>query len=147
MVWDEARRLLVRQEASLDTLRSQAVAILSVASIVAGLFGSKLVSTSLSRFSLSMIAVALLLFAVTVWLVLTILTPRPWAFEHVLGGELDRLERGKDLLAGELAYGWARGVERQRAENQPALDRLMSKFKIACALTGAGVLFWALALV
>jgi hypothetical protein len=40
ILWSEAQRLLVRQEAGFDTLRTQAVALLSVASIVAGLFGS-----------------------------------------------------------------------------------------------------------
>ena len=38
MVWEEAKRLLERQEADLDTLRTSSIAVLTAGSIVAGLF-------------------------------------------------------------------------------------------------------------
>lgn len=149
MLWDEARRLLVRQEATLDTLRGQAVAILSVASIVAGLFGSRLLPTQqLSHFSVAMLVLALAAFAATAVLALVILRPQVWHFEHGLASNLGTLGRGGDVLAAAgLAYTWAKGVEGQRAANKRRLDRLMTCFAWACGLTGASVLFWGLALV
>jgi hypothetical protein len=146
MLWDEARRLLVRQEAVLDTLRVQAVAVLSVTSIVAGLFGSRLIPGKPSGFSLGMVVAALILFAVIVTLVVAILVPRNWVFEHGLTDKLGMLERGDSLPSGDLAYSWAKGAEIWRATNKKQLDQLMCWFLVACALTGLEVIFWGLAL-
>ncbi|HVC08241.1 MAG TPA: hypothetical protein VND98_11750 [Solirubrobacterales bacterium] len=146
MLWEEARRLIARQEAVLDTLRNQAVAILSVAAIVAGLFGSRIVATQPSAFVMAMVGAALVLFGATVWLVITILRPRKWTFEHTLTQKLRMLERGVLLESGSLGFTWAKDVERWRAANKPQLDRLMTFFLWACALTAGEVIFWGLAL-
>jgi len=104
MLWDEARRLLVRQEATLDTLRGQAVAILSVASIVAGLFGSRLLPTGqLSAFSVVMIGIALAAFGATAVLALKILRPRKWRFEHGLTLYTEMVDRREVVVASGLA--------------------------------------------
>jgi hypothetical protein len=147
MVWEEARRLIVRQEAVLDTLRVQAVAILSVSSIVAGLFGAHLLPTHPSGLRLAAILVALVLFGVTVFKVIVILTPRDWTFEHALTEKLAQLETGKQLLkAGSFAYTWAKEAEASRTTNQVELDHLMEYFRWACILTAAQVVVWGLAL-
>ena len=46
LLWDESRRQITVQEADLGTLRTRAVALLSVSSVVAGLFGGRVVSTA-----------------------------------------------------------------------------------------------------
>ena len=148
MLWDEGRRLLVRQEAVLDALRGQAVAILSVASIVAGLFGSRLLpSAQLSAFSVVMIALALAAFGSTALLALKILRPTKWQFEHGLTPYTEMVERRQVVVAAGLALSWAKGVEAQREANRGQLDRLMTRFAWACGLTAASVVFWGLALV
>jgi hypothetical protein len=146
MVWEEARRLIVRQEAVLDTLRTQAVAILSVASLVAGLFGSRLLPAHPSGLKLTAILVALALFGATALKVIVILTPRDWTFEHGLAGKLEMLKDGCLLEAGGLGYTWAKEAEKARGENRVHLDRLMRYFRWACLLTAAQVVVWGLAL-
>lgn len=64
MLWEEARRQLVRQESVLDTLRTQAVAMLSVPSIVAGLFGSRVPTSPVPGAEAAVVA-ALVLFGIT----------------------------------------------------------------------------------
>ena len=46
LLWAEAQRQITRQEADLDNLRNRAVAMLSVASIVAALFGTHVVTSN-----------------------------------------------------------------------------------------------------
>lgn len=72
MLWEEARRQLVRQEAVLDTLRTQAVAMLSVASIVAGLFGSRVPTSPVPGAEAAVVA-ALVLFGITAVLAIVII--------------------------------------------------------------------------
>ena len=146
MVWDEARRLLVRQEAVLDTLRTQAVAILSVGAIVAGLFGSRLLPVHLAPLRLGAIVLALVLFGITTLKVVAILLPRDWTFEHHLAEKLAKLEGDRLLSPGSLALTWASDAEAARVINQVQLDRLMKSFRWACLLTAAQVVVWGLAL-
>ena len=92
ILWAEAQRQITRQEADLDGLRTKTVAMLSVASLVAGLFGSGVVHLQHSQLALSGIVYALVLFSLTVAVALRILVPRQegWVFTENLGGWLDR---------------------------------------------------------
>jgi hypothetical protein len=145
MVWAEAKRLLVRQEATLDTLRVQAVALLSVDSIVAGLFSSRIPTNGLAGLSVGMAYAALGLFGASILLVISILLPRTWTFDHGLTDKLSCLEQGHAVNPAELAYTWARGAESWRATNQIQLNRLMNFFLTACIFTGIGVVCWGIA--
>jgi hypothetical protein len=146
MLWEEERRLLARQEASLDTLRVQAVAILSVASIVAGLFGSHFVTSNPSGFSLGMVVAALAIFAVTALIAVVIISPRTWTFDQDLTDDLAKLGEGEYIKASSLAYSWADDAEGWRADNHAQLEKLMCYFQWACILTGLQVVLWGLAL-
>jgi len=144
MLWEEARRLLVRQEAALDTLRTQAVAALSVGALVAGLFGSHLVSAHVSAEAAWATGAALVLFALSAVLAVYVLAPHDWTFAHGLGAQLRRVDDQEMIEAEDLAFGWAKEFEKWRTDNQRQLDRLMCCFLWACALTGAQVVAWGL---
>lgn len=145
MLWEEARRLLVRQEAALDTLRTQAIAVLSVGAIVAGLFGSHVVSTHVSAGAACATGAALALFTVSAVLAIYVLAPHDWTFAHGLGVQLRRVGDQEMVEAEDLAFGWATEFEKWRTDNQRQLDHLMRCFLWACALTGAQVIAWGLA--
>jgi hypothetical protein len=145
MLWEEARRQLVRQEAGLDTLRTQAVAVLSVASIVAGLFGAHVMTAHRSSSEHLWIGIALALFAGTVIAALVILWPRKWAFDHSLAKRVQAVESQEVVRAFDLAFSWAKGFEAGRKRNQSTVDCLMVVFSVACFLTGAQVIAWGLA--
>ena len=146
MLWEEERRLLSRQEAALDTLRTQAVAILSVGALVAGLFGSHIVPGHHHGLTEVGIVVALVLFAISVVLSLAILRPRTWTFDQTLAGKLKLIEQQKMLGVDALNYSWTADFEPVRTANQIKLDRLVRCFAWACLLTGAQVLAWGVAL-
>lgn len=145
MLWEEARRQLVRQEAVLDTLRTQAVAVLSVSSIVAGLFGSRLPTAPVGGAEAAIVS-ALVLFGVTAVLSIVIVHPWDWVFSHGLEDDLATVDRGELLRADDLSWSWADAFERWRASNQQKINRLTACFSWACALTGFQVIAWGLAL-
>jgi hypothetical protein len=145
MLWEEARRQLVRQESVLDTLRTQAVAVLSVASIVAGLFGSRVPASPVPGAEAAVVS-ALVLFGVTAVLAIVIIRPWEWVFSHGLDGDLATVDRGELLRVDDLSYSWAEAFEAWRASNQTKINRLMGCFSWACALTGAQVIAWGLAI-
>lgn len=145
IVWDEAKRLLVRQEAMLDTLRTQAVAVLSAASIVAGLFGSHIPAGSFNSVTATVV-IALCLFAGTAAVSLAILWPRAWTFSQELSERVGDLQGGRSIHAIDLATTWAAAAEKWRGENQQVINRLVCKFTWACALTGLQVIAWGCAL-
>lgn len=146
MLWDEARRQLVRQEAALDTLRTQAVAVLSVAAIVAGLFASHVTTTN-EPFGVDLAVIAaLVLFAATAGLAIAIVWPRTWTFAHALDDVIDKVERQVPVGADDLSYTWAKDFEKWRGTNQAAFDRLMCWFSWSCALSALQVIAWGLAI-
>jgi hypothetical protein len=147
MLWDEARRQLVRQEAALDTLRTQAVAVLSVASIVAGLFGSQVTRTNQPGSVDLAVGAALALFATTAVVAIVILWPRTWAFSHDLGDIFSKVERQVPVDADDLSYTWAKHFESWRATNATKLKFLTCCFSLSCALSGLQVLAWGLAII
>lgn len=145
LLWGEALRMLQRQEANLDTLRNQAVAVLSVASVVAGLFGSRLLPGSHSLRVEAAIWIALILFGVSALLAIFILIPRKWGFSHDLQESLSLIKARHPIAVISLAHRWATGFEQLRRKNQGQLDGLMRCFWLACVLVGAQVIAWAVA--
>jgi len=147
MLWDEAQRQLVRQEAALDTLRTQAVAVLSVASIVAGLFGSRVATSGLVPGAQAAVVAAFIFFGLTALLAVVILWPREWTFAHGLTEPLTRVSKGVPVDPEALSYTWAKLFDGWYVTNQTKIDRLTCCFSWACALSGLQVIAWASAIV
>src|ERR1019366_3655068 len=76
LLWEESRRQIIRQESDVDSLRNRAVALLSVTSLVAGLFGGRV----LAHGHRATVAAALALFVGSVGAVVVVLAPR-WGWE------------------------------------------------------------------
>gem|GEM_PF-5221287 len=145
MLWSEALRMLVRQEAVLITMRNQAVAMLSAGAVAAGLFGSHL-STGHGRWWVVPTAgIALALFAASAVLAAMVAVPTKWLFSHDLTRQVERLSQGQPLRAYDLAFTWAKGFETARATNQVKLDRLTLYYRWVCGLLIAQVVIWGLA--
>ena len=145
MLWEQAQRQLARQESDLDALRARAVAMLSVAALVAGLFGSRLPHHHVpSRTTIAVVA-ALLLFAVSVVLALLVAAPKKdWEFTF----KLDKLiERVDDATAApvDVTRNLAVWAEEARAENTGKLNALYTSFSWVCLLVGLQVIAWAIA--
>jgi hypothetical protein len=143
LVWEESRRQIVRQEADVDGLRTRAVALLSVSSLVAGLFGGHVLSHGAGR---PAVIAALASFAGSVVAVLVVLAPRwHWEFEQILEEYIERLTT-KTLSPLEASLGLARTVELSRTRNKKQIGTLYWWFFAACILTGLEVIFWGLSI-
>ncbi|MGD0320090.1 MAG: hypothetical protein ABSC00_00555 [Acidimicrobiales bacterium] len=148
LLWDESRRQITSQAAELDTLRTRAVAILSVASLVAGLFGGRIVATDHHPgYVTGAIAVALVLFALSVLASIAVLTPRKdkWEFAQYLRSYFVDLKAG-DLAPVDITANLAKDFERSRINNKLILDNLYGWFTLACVLVGLQVVAWGIAI-
>ena len=145
LLWAEAQRQIIRQEADLNNLRNRAVAMLSVASIVAALFGTRIATEHRSlRVTAASIA-ALVFFGVGVLLSLLILAPKKdWAFTENLSDYFDLLKAQK-LTPTSVSANLAEHFETSRKENKAKIEDLYGKFLIVCALVGLQVVAWAVA--
>jgi hypothetical protein len=141
MVADEAMRLLSDQKASLDSARTRALAMLSVGSLVAGLFGSQL-PKKLPAGAAPIIGIALGCFAASVVLTLIIVAPRRFRFTHSVGAQIEALEDGTEIRTRDLAFTWAKGNELNRSDNERKLNLRMTLLQVVCGLVGAQVFAW-----
>lgn len=81
VLWAQARDEIAQQVSELDTLRTRAVALLSVAALVGGLFGSRLPRGHQSAPRVAALIIALALFSAGVLLAVIIALPRQaWQF-------------------------------------------------------------------
>jgi hypothetical protein len=147
LLWEEARRQLERQEADLDSLKTRALATLSVAALVAGFFGSR-VPKHPSALVTGFVVAALTLFAVSAALAVWVLLPRRegWHFAHFTRGWTERLD-ALTLTPFTLAYNLAEHFEQYRIANKAKLEHLQMAFLIACLLVGLQVVVWGVATV
>jgi hypothetical protein len=148
MLWEQAQRQLAQQSADLDTLRTRAIAMLSVASLTAALFGSRLPHTHLSRLEATAVIVALFFFGASVLLALLIATPKKnaWRFTFRLSMLINGVLDGTDMTA-DVALSLANHAEESRMANQQKLECLYFAFRLVCILVGLQVVAWTIAVV
>jgi hypothetical protein len=139
---------LDRQAASLDSLRSRALAMLSVSALVAGFFGSQLPSGHQSARVILAVVAALVFFAVTVGLALVVLIPKrdAWHFAHFLGPWFAKID-AKNLTPIDVTFRLAQHFEGYRIENKTKLERLYRCLSAICILVGLQVVVWVVAVV
>jgi hypothetical protein len=141
IVYDEAVRAIVAQEAALDGLRGRIGTLLAAASLVTAFLGEPLARTDLGGESW----VALGGFLVVASLSLVILWPWTWYFTvdaRVL--VQDHLEVPERSRPGDLHVFLARTIEQNWQTNQPLLEKLFWCFRIATLGLALEVLAWVL---
>jgi hypothetical protein len=145
LLWAEAQRQMTRQESDLDNLRNRAVALLSVASIVAALFGSHIATTHPSATTKIASGVALVAFALSALLTLLILVPKKgWVFTENLEDYLQDLSR-ETLKPVDVTGNLAAHFEEYRLKNATKIDGLYKYLNGACLLIGVQVVAWGFA--
>jgi hypothetical protein len=141
----ETTRLLARQEASLDNIRSRAVAMLSVGALVAGLFGGHVLAARAVGWRAAVEVVALALFGVTAVLVVMTERPQDFDFGHDPTQWIDELREGRGVDATDWAYNVSRDLNKYRKHNAPKIKRLAGMYTAICFLVGLQVLAWGVA--
>ena len=148
LLFAQAQRQLDRQLADLDALRTRAVAALSVSTLAAGLFATRIPppGPATPRHTTVGLWVALTAFAVGVLLALLITLPRRgWVFTFRLDHMLDRVEQST-LIPLDVTHNLTRWSEEARRWNSVRLDRLTVLFAILCLLIGVQVIAWGVAI-
>jgi hypothetical protein len=145
LVHAEALRLLEQQEAELVGIRGRAVAILSAAGLVNGLFGVKLVGKHhYTAGQLASIWIAVVAFGLMAACVIVIEWPRKFRFAEYLGDWLLAIEEGQARPPIGFWFHFARQFYDFREYNRPKINRLYQLFTASCVLLGLQVICWGL---
>jgi hypothetical protein len=146
LLWEQAQRQLSQQSADLDSLRTRAIAMLSVAALAAGLFGSRVPSVHSSLGAGIAAVIALGLFAICVVLAVQIVMPmkHAWRFTSPLRVLVKEVGAGS-VLPMDVALTLANHAEESRKENEAKLESLHKQFSGMCVLVGLQVVAWSLA--
>lgn len=137
IVFEEATRLLARQEANLDALRVRSLGVLTAAGVIAGLAGVTS-QTTVPTSGLVIFALIVLAFmtALTVW----IQWPADFDFSHDIGPMIDRVEKDRELRSLDVAHHWAKTLDENRKMNKAKIDKRVLAFTFSCAGLGLEVL-------
>jgi hypothetical protein len=143
---EQSKAELAQQEVDMASLRTRAVALLSVTTLVAGLFGSRLPHGHLSRLNLGGLIAALALFGVSVCLAVAIAWPRHWRFGAAREPLVTGVAEGTVTLA-EVNLSLAVRAEQNWTENYQTMRSVYGLFAVLCAMVGLEVAAWAIAVI
>ena len=145
VLWTQARDEIAEQVSELDTLRTRAVALMSVAALVGGLFGSRVPHGHQQAAQVGALVAALILFSAGVLVAVIIALPRrDWEFGFDLTDLARRVEAGTATL-GMVNISLAAQATMSWNANATKLRRLYVLFATLCVLVGLQVIAWALA--
>jgi hypothetical protein len=147
LVWDEARRLLDRQEKQVDALHTRSLAMLSASGVIAGLFAGQFLSEDLSASEISAVVFALVTFGLAAVLVVYIQWPRTYTFSHDLQPWIADLEAGTAPSVDEFTYNLSRDLNDYRTANKAKIDKLFNLMSCVCILVAVQVLAWGVAVI
>lgn len=138
LMLEEARRNLVRQEASLESLRTRVTAVLSVSAIVFAILGERQIE-KLDAWGV----LALISFVVSAGIAVFVLLPHDFAFGLKVANWMGQLtpERANARTA---AWDAAHGLAEMYVTNKNQIKRLTEFYTAVCGLLAAQVVCWVL---
>lgn len=146
IMYEESRRAIEVQAASLDELRSRTGLLLAAASLTA----SFLAAQTTSRGDLGTLGgAALASFALAVGACIYVLWPRKDGWTFVLSAKVlgeDWIDHEREDGVAAMQRFIAEKLEAHYDRNQDKLDALFRWFQIAAVATGAEVILWTLQL-
>lgn len=146
MLWEQSKSEIAKQNSDFDSLRTRAITLLSVGTLVGGLFGSRLPHGNLSHLNLAGLVAALLLFGLSVVVAVAIAWPRHWYFGVDQTPLVDGVVDGTTTLA-EVNLSLAVSAEQNWQKNYQTTGSMYVLFAVLCAVTGLEVVAWALAVI
>ncbi len=146
VLWEQSKAEVSQQDADMDSLRTRAVALLSVGTLVGGLFGSRLPHGHRPCYNVVGLIAALVLFGASVVLAVSIAWPREWSFGADRKPLVDGVADGTVTLA-LVNLSLAVRAEKNWNTNYSTMRRLYRLFAWLCAAVGLQVVAWAIALI
>ncbi len=145
LIWEEAKRLLARQEASLDALHTKAFGLLSVSGIIAGLFAGQVLTGPVGLWRALAVGVALVAFAAGGAFVLYIQWPRQFDFSHDLDVWIKQLEAGQPASLDEATSNLSRDLNSFRKKNRDKITDLYGWLSWTCVAFAVQIFAWSVA--
>jgi hypothetical protein len=145
-ILEEARRQLDRQEASIDTVRNQVIAVLTAGTLAAGLFAGRTFGHNHGA-SVDASIAALVLYGLTAAVAIYVLWPRTMNFGFSVADYIADLKEGKVPTRADVTYNLSRDLEKARCDNAETVKWFFLAFAVMCALLGLQVIAWAVATV
>lgn len=144
VAYEEALRALSEQRVAVDSLRTRAGLLFSVAAITTSFLGAQALGDGESDISSWLALAAFVGVAVTS---LAILWPRSWEFAINLRGLIQRhIEAERPAPIERLHRELSLHMHRSYLENWKGLSRLATLFQIASALLSIEVILWIIAI-
>lgn len=141
IIWEQAKAQLAEQNSVLSNLRTRSLGMLSVASLVAALFASRLPRASPHW----AVIAAVVLFGLSVPLAIAVAAPRKeWQFTHHLDEMIKLVDRGVASPV-DITRNFASWSEEARKHNNDKMRAMFTMFRVVCALTAGQVIFWVIA--
>jgi MFS family permease len=146
LAFDEAQRAITQQQASLEAIRTRAVALLAAATVAGGFLGGQTVGAG-GRGLGGWAAAALVTFFILGLLTVYILVPRArWTFSNNIDGliaEADALtEEARAVEYRAYLRDWALWIQTHWRENKVLIDRLHNAYAASCVLLLGTVMLW-----
>lgn len=145
-IWEQSKAEAAQQNSDIDAVRNRAVALLSVGTLVGGLFGSRLPHAHLSALNTGGLVAALILFAGSVGLAAAIAWPRSWKAGADRLPLAEQVANGTATLA-QVNYALAYRADQNWTANNDTMVDMYRLFAILCVLTGLQVAAWAIAVI
>jgi hypothetical protein len=141
IIWEHAKAQLAKQSDSLSNLRTRALGMLSVASLVAALFAARLPKGAPHW----AVIIALVLFGLSVPLAIAVAAPRrDWQFVQHLDGLIELVDRGIAAPV-DVTRNLASWSKESMEHNDGKRRSMFMMFRIVCILTAGQVIFWVIA--
>ena len=149
LIYEEARRQIVRQEANLDGMRARATTLLSASGLVNSLFGVHVDLSKAPDWRLALYAFALFAFALMTATTIWIVWPRTWRFREDAEDWLADLKAGKTHGMRPFDYysNLAHAFDSALGQNKTKIDGLTKGYAACCLLLGLDVVAWGLSLI
>jgi hypothetical protein len=143
MLLDEMRGMIADQKTAVETLRVRALALLTVGSLVATFFGSRL-PKNLTHTQSVEVTIALVAFGLSVLVAMEIVRPRNFGFAFGQDSTLALIEQGETVEVFDLAFMRVEGLGGDRRRNEKMIRYLSWCLVAVCTLVAVQVVAWAL---
>lgn len=146
LLWTEIRRQIDEQRSTLESLRTRSIALLSVASLVAALFGVHVLPGAHRWWVNVAIGVALVAFGLNALLVVLLLMAKSdWRFSESLASYFEDIKKKRELPEDYVLRNLGKDSQASRVHNEAKLKGLHRLFNFACVFLAIHVIAWAVA--
>ncbi len=138
VAFEEAKRAIVQQQESLDSLQTRAAVLFTAAAVSLSLFGVA------GSDKLAVRVITGMLFGVVAFLTISLMAPRTWTFSNDVTQLIRKVDADPELSADVVFRNLALFMQKHWNKNQDQLNEMMGRYRVGCWLLLTLVLVGAL---